>query len=334
MTVRDIARIANVSPATVSLVLNNKKGVSEKKRQEILALLQMHGYQLPQKSSLPQKNLLFFKYSTHGMVVNENAGFVAAIIDSIETQCRSFGYQLSIVVCDTFPENLFSIVDFSSYDGVFFLGTELEPSHFFLLEQIPVPYVVIDNIVPNFSCNAITIDNEDMTHTIICHLSSLNYKSIGYFRSSLPLQNFNERARGLRESAKSLALSFDQSNHIFDVTPSMLGAYHDMLKILESGVSLPRCAFADNDTIALGVIKALKEFHYQIPEDIAIAGFDDIHYAAINSPPLTTMHVHKHLIGRLAVQMLQNALTDPHFKNIKTRVGGPLMIRKSTDKNA
>ena len=88
--------------------------------------------------------------------------------------------------------------------------------------------------------------------------------------------------------------------------------------------------FADNDVIAIGAIKALKEYKYGIPKDVCIIGFDDIRFAAVNSPSLSTMRVPKYLIGYLAVKILNDALQNNALQNCKMQVYGELIIRRST----
>jgi len=84
------------------------------------------------------------------------------------------------------------------------------------------------------------------------------------------------------------------------------------------------------DTIAIGAIKALKEYRYKIPKDISIIGFDDIHFSAINSPSLTTMNVPKKLIGSIALKHLLNSIEDPTGNSIKSHIGATLVVRHST----
>ena len=99
MTLKEIAAIAHVSPASVSLVLNNKPGVSDAKRQEIQALLQKYQYGVPKAGIAIARQLLFLKYMRNGLVVEKNTGFVASILDAIEAECRSLQYTLRIEVC-------------------------------------------------------------------------------------------------------------------------------------------------------------------------------------------------------------------------------------------
>lgn len=331
MTLKELAGIAGVSPATVSLVLNGKPGVSDAKRQEIQALLQEHNYISNRRASKQEapKNLLFLKYIRNGMLVEENMGFIASIMDAIEAQCRSLGYSLRIVVSHSNLEQTISELDFSSIHGIFVLGTELDQSSYPVLKKIPVPYIVIDNNMPHFSCNTITMNNQEMVYEAVEHLASLGFRDIGYFRSRMHIQNFDERAQAFYQAVKTFDL-ICTPDHEFLLEPTVLGACASMKQYLKKQCAIPRCFFADNDTIAIGAMKALKEFKYKIPKDTCIIGFDDIHFAAINSPSLSTMRVHKDLIGTLAVKHLDDSMGNRTHKNTKTQVGGELVIRHST----
>jgi DNA-binding LacI/PurR family transcriptional regulator len=103
MTLKDIAKQANVSPSTVSLVLHNKPGVSKKTRKHISRMLLENGYNINfEIHDSIQRSIRFLKYSKHSLLVNGNAGFVTAIIDAVEKESRLQGYNLVMTV---FGEN-------------------------------------------------------------------------------------------------------------------------------------------------------------------------------------------------------------------------------------
>ncbi|MDC7244069.1 MAG: LacI family DNA-binding transcriptional regulator, partial [Sphaerochaetaceae bacterium] len=110
MTVREIAKLAGVSPATISLVINNKEGVGDKKRWEILELLQKLNYPIknyPSNLKSENKNLLFIKIIKAGFLVEQNAGFIAKIIDSIQKQCSQNSYNLQMVtISENYAKNI------------------------------------------------------------------------------------------------------------------------------------------------------------------------------------------------------------------------------------
>ena len=88
MTVKELAELAGVSPATVSLVLNGKKGVSEEKRREILKLIEDNQYRRQRRGDAGTRNILFIKYSRDGVILEENTNFVSAIMDGAEQECQ------------------------------------------------------------------------------------------------------------------------------------------------------------------------------------------------------------------------------------------------------
>ncbi len=327
MNIRQLAKIAGVSPATVSLVMNNKEGVGKETRQRILKIAMENDY-IPTVTNTP-KNILFLKYIKHGMIVEENAGFISTILDSIENDCRTQGYTLNIIVSQNNLKQTLSTINYKNFYGIIFLGTELDKNSYPLLDEIPIPYVVIDNIMPHFKCTSVSIDNYEIVYGALAHLKSLGHKEIAYFKSNIHIQNFRERSDAFYKYAKRFDFSLKEKN-IFEVTPTMLGSYHDTLNKLSSTKVLPSCAFADNDTIAIGVIKALKKKGYKIPKDISIIGFDDIPFAAINSPAISTMSVPKKTIGSLSLQFLHLMIENNTYIGQKTRVCGTLVHRSST----
>lgn len=330
MTLKEIAKLAGVSPAAISLVLNNKPGVGDKKREEIQALLRQYQYVPTRRTKQPASgNLIFLKHIRNGLLVEENVGFIAAIMDAVEAECRNLGYTLRIVVSNNNLEKSIAAIDFSSINGMFVLGTELDQSSYPILEKLSIPYIVIDNSMPALNCNTITMDNHEMVQEAVRHLSSFGFHEIGYFRSKMSIQNFEERAASFYQAADAFHLACPAGCE-FLLEPETFSAYTSMVQYLSDGRRVPPCCFADNDTIAIGAMKALLEFHYRIPEDICIIGFDNIRFAAVNSPSLSTMEVNKKLIGQLAVKSLHSSIQDIGHRNVKIRVGGNVVARHST----
>lgn len=123
--------------------------------------------------------------------------------------------------------------------------------------------------------------------------------------------------------------SLIQKYSILLLTPSLDGAYHDMLDLLYHGEEPSRCYFANNDLIAAGVMKALKEKGYHIPDDVAIIGFDDMPFCTYIEPPLTTISVPKQYMGEIAVKRLIEIIDTSDNSPLKTQVSTILVNRKS-----
>lgn len=329
MTVKELAKIAGVSPAAISIVLNDKKGVSDETRERILEVLKQYNYTSNKKARASLRNIYFLKYKKHGLLVEQNAGFIATILDAIEAECRLKGYNLSMIVSDNNFEETLKSIDYNTCDALIVLGTELEEQQYHCLEGIKKPFVVVDNTIPNYPCNSIAINNEETVRCALLHLAKKGHKSIAYFHSNVSITNFEERNLAFIRYCNEFGLDFLPENQ-FDVPPTLLGAYDSMKQMLKDKKPLPSCAFADNDSIAIGAIKALRDFGYRVPEDISVIGFDDIHFSAISSPPLTTMRIPKVLIGTLAVRQICDMIEYSPYVDVKIKVGGVLVPRNST----
>lgn len=334
MTVRELAEMAGVSPATISIVLNGKKGVSEPTRKHILELAEKYNYVRTRTKTIQNEGdtILFLKFRKHGMLVEENQGFISTIMDAIEERCRAMNCRLSIVQVDTFQQEELEKIDWDSYVGVIVLGTELSREEFGILSAIHIPYVVIDNSMKNWRCNAVGINNDENVYLALKCCKEHGYKDIGYFSSAIKIENFKERHDAFMRYTKELGLKFKKDNE-YVLTPTLMGAYESMERILERDPELPECVFADNDTIAIGAMKSLKKRGYEIPGDISIVGFDDIPFAAVNTPSLTTVRVQKELIGRRAVDLLFAAVADYTINSVKAQVTGELISRSSIKNN-
>ena len=109
----------------------------------------------------------------------------------------------------------------------------------------------------------------------------------------------------------------------------MEGAYADMMELLKNGTKPVDCYFADNDLIAAGVMKALKEFGYKIPNDVGIVGFDNTSICTYIEPKLTAINVPIRYMAELAVNRLIDVIHTKHYRPIKVEVNTNLVIRDS-----
>ncbi len=330
MTIKEIAALTGVSPATVSLVLNNKEGVSDETRKRIQKVVEELNYALPQNRKKHLRgNIRFLKYAAHGMVVEENQGFIASIIDHIEVECRRCSYDLIMTGCnrETAPDT-FRMVAANPLDGVIVLGSEMNEEQIQMMYQIKAPMVVIDNPMSYEQVDAIVMANEDIAFEAVHYLHGLGHRSIGYFQSSVRVANFEKRQVGFQAALQKLDL---KSAAVIPLTPTLQGAYRDMKAALaRESVVIPSGIFADNDTIAIGAMKALHECGYRIPSDVSIIGVDDIPFSAISTPALTTMRISRSFIGKFAVEMLLKRIQHAEYPFCRIQTSGQLIERHST----
>ncbi len=333
---QDIAAELEISPAALSFVLNNKKGVSAATRAEATALLEHYGYTIkkgnPDPSEPREKKSLsirFLKYKNSAILVEENGNFVSSIIDSLEEECRRLGYKL--VITSFGPkdrEEIYPMVSSDPMDGIIVLGTELDADDLPFFESLPVPVILVDTPAPGHSLNCVTMNNEEIAEKAVDYFYSLGHREIGYLHSSLNTGNFHARMQGYLSALNRLGLK-QPENSIYSLTPSMTGSYQEMSRLLEDGTSLPPAMLADNDMIALGCCRALKDKGHRLPDDCSIIGIDDISFSAICSPPLTSVRIPCKELGAQAVQLLHYKLRNPGSAPAKILLDGELIVRGS-----
>ena len=327
MTLKELARMAGVSTASVSLVLNNKPGVGEEKRREILRLLRETGYGEPKAGlNASPGQLLFLKYMHSGQVAEENPGFISSILDAIESECRQLGYLLRIEVRRGQLADVIDQMDMSGLTGLFLLGTELTEDDLPALEKITLPYIVLDNRMPEVPCNAIVMNNHEMVRDAVRYLHRLGHTHIGYLKSSMPIRNFEDRSEAFFKAVQECGMHCGPED-IIELEPVMMGACNGMKRWLSKHKMPPPCLFADNDIIAVGVMRAFSEAGIRIPQDVSIIGFDDIAVSEVHG--LTTMHVPTALIGRTAVRVLADTMVLRELNDCKVLIGGTLAERSS-----
>ena len=142
------------------------------------------------------------------------------------------------------------------------------------------------------------------------------------------VRNCDERYQGYLAALERLGLKAPEP---IILKPTVDGAFEDLARMIGNGTYVPHGAVVcDNDTIAIGAIKAIREAGYSIPEDISIIGFDDIPFSATTMPALTTMRISRSAMGEMAVSILRRRMRHPDYPCMKLLLGGKLIIRNST----
>ena len=332
MKLRDIANVAGVSLTTVSLVLNGKAGVSQEKREQIIDLLLENNYHIrvPQDSDSSYNNIRFLKYSKHSYLVNGNPGFVTQIMDAVEKECRKHNYNLLITAFDDFGSiNLDELLGNPTTKGVILLGTEIANEDMAAFSNIGKPMVVVDNGLPQLPFSTVTMNNRDAIFTAVHHLLELGHRHIGFLYNSLPSNNDAERRQAFEDAMRFYGRPFEM-DLVFSIFPTMDGARQSTAGLLRKNTRFPTALVANNDSIAIGAIRALQDSGLNIPQDISVTGFDGLPFSTMAEPPLTTVNVPCSDIGYWAVRILHECIKGRSTSLCKMLVGTSFAVRGST----
>lgn len=333
ISAKELAQILNISPATVSMVLNKKPGISDRTRTLVLEAAEQYGYDLSKKMESDSRGVIQLAiYKIHGTVVTDTP-FFSAVIEGINEGCKEAGYELQITYFyeqDNIKDQLTVLAE-KNIRGLLLLGTEMTEEYFKPFSDIKIPMVVLDTYFEQLYCDTVLINNVQGAYIATDYLASQGNDLVGYLRSSYSIGNFEERADGYFKALRHHHIDTDHP-YVHLLTPSMEGSYMDMKHLLEQNVPVANAYFADNDLIAAGAIRAFKEAGYRIPEDISIVGFDDMPICEFLEPKLTTMAVPKQQLGIHAVQRLVRKIEHRTRTVIKIEVSPQLHERESVKK--
>ncbi|WP_424768181.1 LacI family DNA-binding transcriptional regulator [Paenibacillus sp. sgz302251] len=315
MKMDDIAKIAGVSKAAVSLAISGKPGIGPETRERILQIVKEHDYRPKIKSAVRERqtgSVTFLVITNSGIVLEQyySQPFFRELIHFIEERCRTNGYSLIFTSVDmsSFEEGIRAIAEEKRSDGIILLGTNLDKKILGLIsERLNSPLVVLDTCFETLPIPCIQINNAMGAYQAGSHLCSLGHSQIGYIASDIRIRNFDDRRSGFMQALQENGRDLSPDN-VFSVAPTILSSQDALKKqlsaYLETGRQLPTAFFCECDYIAISAIKSLTELGYRVPEDVSVVGFDNISEALIVSPELTTVHVEKERMAQLAVDTI------------------------------
>lgn len=331
LTVRKIAEVAQVSPATVSLVLNDKPGVGQELREKIAKMLIKNGYTIKKKelSEDMQKSILYLYYKDASWIPYMRNDFFARVLDGIERSCRQNNCSLSVANVEY--ETLLAMLKNApelNYDGVVFLGTEYKHSES-IFEQFSLPFVCIDRSFSGHFINSVTMDNDIGNYQAIEHLKDLGHKRIGYITCQQYYGAYPARERSFRRMMNKLSLEIEEAD-IFKLDFFKKDLQNDFIQLSKDRTNLPTAFIAANDIMALSAVFALNQQGYRIPEDVSVIGFDNSDVCYMTTPHLTTTSADWGRLGELAIERLYHIIEHNSKEIHNLQLGTNLVVRQTT----
>ncbi len=331
--VKDLAKQLNLSPSTVSLVLNNRPGISEATRNKVRQAVKELGYEeLLITESDDSKNILFIVYRKHRITPASTPYFsqlFSEIIEGVESQIKARGYNLMVSYMDekSIREEIIKIKK-ENVEGVLILATELKEEQIAAFSDIKVPLVIVDNYLEHQDLTCIKINNEKGVYDAVKYFTDMGHRKIGYLHVSDNANNFSERYFGFLRAMEKCRLEIEHDN-IFEIgSDGGDNVYRELKQKLQERESLPTAFFTDNDIVAMHLMRVFRELDYRIPEDISIIGFDNMALSEMLDPPLTTIQMPRYKIGIVAANTIID-INENVESVMRIEIGTKLIIRKS-----
>ncbi|HZD55681.1 MAG TPA: LacI family DNA-binding transcriptional regulator [Anaerolineales bacterium] len=333
-TIREVARQANVSPTTVSHVINETRFVSEQLRQRVYQAMDDLGY----RPNALARSLRQGETHTLGLILPDSANpFFAEIGRNIEASAFELGY--SLILCNTEGdinrEHIYvDLLIRKQVDGIIFVGTgdrsdsgdRSDPLGALFQRRLPV--VVVDRDLPGIEVDAVLADNLKGGYMATRHLIDLGHRRIACISGPSHLTPSAYRVTGYRNAHHEAGLPVDHSL-------IQRGDFHpESGRIAASRLfelpDPPTAIFACNDLMAMGALHVAATNGCLVPDELSIIGFDDIELASFSFPPLTTISQPKKKMGEVAVQLLLERIQDKS-RPVQRRILSPsLVLRQST----
>ena len=332
ITIYDIARELNISPATVSRGLNDHPAVNKETKKKIFNMAKEMGY----RSNTFASNLRRPRTNTIGVIVPRlNSNFMSSVIAGIEKVANDAGYNLiisqSLETAKKEATNAQTMFN-SRVDGLLVsLAYDTDNiDHFkdFLKKGIPV--IFFDRVFNHKQCAGIIIDNVKAAQEVTSHLIGQGCRRIVHITGNLKRNVYADRLKGYKYALADHDLALD-TNLILETNLSVEAGVEAAEKILQMN-PLPDGVFAANDACAVSCLQNLKQAGISIPQDIAFAGFNNDPVSKVVEPNLTTVDYPGSEMGEVAAQNLINHLNGTaNINNTNTIIlRSELIIRESS----
>jgi LacI family transcriptional regulator len=329
VTIRDVARQAGVSVATVSRYLNRTAPVSG----EAAGRLEQVMVELRYVPHAAARHLASRKTYVIGLLLtNIHNDFFAPLLSGIESVIRQRGYNL--LVATHHGESLSSVpspVGQHNTDGLLVFADSLTDEDLGALRANDFPVVLIHRTSPaSLAIPSVTVENKAATHNLIHHLiNEHGRRRILFMRGPIHQEDSYWRETGYKSALTAEGIPFDEELVLVGEFERDI-AYQSLNRFLGDGKRVAFDAvFTGDDDAAVGVMMALKQYGYRIPDDIAVVGFDDSRLSAFLTPPLTTVRAPTESVGRLAAERLFGLIEKQFSPEEITLLPTELIIRRS-----
>ncbi|MCR1898719.1 LacI family transcriptional regulator [Irregularibacter muris] len=327
--IKDVAKEANVSVATVSRVLNNVPLVNEETKKRVLEAIERTGY----KPNAIARSLKMQKTNTFGIMIPDIASsYFTEVVRGVEDICNMYDY--NIILCNTDSEEqkeqtYLDVLIEKQCDGILYIGRGISQELKKKMVDSKVPLVTGAIHDYEYSIPSVMVDNEKAAYDMTKYLISLGHKKIAHFsdghHNSLIAR---EKEEGFRRAMQEEGLALPKEWELMGEI-SIRGGYKMMDALLKEN-NRPTAVMATNDEVALGAIRRAGEEGLSVPKDISISGFNNFNISEWVQPSITTVAQPMYDIGAVCARMLIKMINKEEVENQNIIMRHDIIEREST----
>ncbi|MGI6565851.1 MAG: LacI family DNA-binding transcriptional regulator [Limnochordia bacterium] len=328
VTMRDVAREAGVAVSTVSLVVNNREGVSDELRAKVLKAVEKLGYR-PNRIA---RSLKTDKSHVLGLIIPDITNpFFPLLVRGVTDTASTYGYSILLANSDGKVEEerkYLNVFADTKVDGIIFTTSVKFKDNLQLLQELPIPKVVLDRYLGPFNIPTVTADNITGGYLAVKHLLECGSRRILIISGPQGYPSSMDRLTGYKRALDEHGIAVDPDLIEYgDFT--LAGGQKAISAVLDRGLDFDG-VFAANDLMALGVLVELAAREIPVPEKVQVVGYDDIPSANLFQPALTTIRQPAYEIGHEAVRTLIRAIHHRDRTPPAKILVPELIVRKST----
>ncbi|WP_432667223.1 LacI family DNA-binding transcriptional regulator [Wukongibacter baidiensis] len=327
--IRQVAKQAGVSVATVSRVLNHPEAVSIKTKEKVLAVMEEMNY-TPNGIA---RSLALNRTSTIALLIpNILNPLYPQVAKGIEDVAHQKGYNLLLCNTEEDEEKEKEYIEMlleKRVDGFILISSFLERQDIDKIKNRNTSIVMIGSCKENIDVDIVYTDYLKGAYQATQHLIDLGYKRIAHISGPLKGMESREKLMGYERALKEIEINTSE-DYIVEGDNEIEGGYLAAKQLLQLEKP-PKAIFAANDLMAIGAIDAIKDSGLKIPDDIAIVGFDNIRMSALVEPKLTTISQPVYKMGLIAARLLVDNIENGDEEEFKQRIflQPKLKVRKS-----
>lgn len=328
--IREVAEQAGVSLGTVSNVLNHPEMVATDTRQRVQAVIEQLGF--VRNGSARQ---LRAGHSHHlGLVVLDVTNpFFTEVARGVEDAANQAGYVVILCNSDDSPEKesrYLHMLQEQRTAGILITPVQNDTGYLQRLRQQGIAIALLDRPSRARGLCSIAVDDVLGGELATRHLLELGHRSIAFVSGPLSIRQCADRRRGMSRAIKSMGL--DPAQIIVDIPAraQQASAGEQCVDELLRHKRRPTAVFCANDLLALGIMRGLNERKVNIPAEMALVGYDDVEFASVLSPALTSIRQPKYQLGRTAAELLLDEVTNADHHQHKQVIYQPELVVRAT----